>query len=392
MVGYFGLILDISEQHRAEKALRDSDERYRAFIEQSSEGIWRFELEQAIPIHLPTDEKIRLAYEYGYLAECNDAMARQYGLSSAAEITGARLGDLLVESDPRNYEFLKAFMESGYRIIDAESHEHDIEGRDRYFLNNFVGYIEDGKLVRAWGSQRDVSHRKEIERATARLASIVESSDDAIISKDLGGIITSWNKSAEKVFGYSAEEAIGRPVSILIPAHMVNEGSGILERIGRGESIQNYETVRRKKDGAEIFISLTVSPIRDADQKIIGASKIARDITASKRAEETLLENQVMLSMAMQSSRMGAWEQENATEIVHWSEELEEIFGLEPGTFPGTRSAFYDLIYEEDRQETWAEVETAIDEHRELQHRISLSSCRWQHPLDGRPRAGRLFG
>ena len=388
VVGYFGLILDIAEQHRAEKALRDSDERYRAFIEQSSEGIWRFELEEPIPIDLPTDEKIRLAYEYGYLAECNDAMARQYGLTSASEITGARLGDLLVESDPRNYEFLKAFMESDYRIIDAESYEHDIEGRDRYFLNNFVGYIEDDKLVRAWGSQRDVSHRKEIERATARLASIVESSDDAIISKDLGGIITSWNKSAERVFGYPAEEVIGRPVSILIPPHMVNEAPGILERIGRGESIQNYETIRRKKDGTEIFISLTVSPIRDADGNITGASKIARDITASKRAEEELLENQVMLSMAMQSSRMGAWEQENATEIVHWSEELEEIFGLEPGSFPGTRSAFYDLIHEEDRPEIWAEVETAIEERRsyniEFRFHHADGSIRW---MEGRGQA-----
>ena len=388
VVGYFGLILDISEQHRAEKALRDSDERYRAFIEQSSEGIWRFELEEPIPIALPTDEKIRLAYQHGYLAECNDAMARQYGLTSASEIKGARLGDLLVESDPRNYEFLKAFMESGYRIIDAESHEHDIEGRDRYFLNNFVGYIEDGKLVRAWGSQRDVTHRKEIERATARLASIVESSDDAIISKNLGGIITSWNKSAEKVFGYSAEEAIGRPVSILIPAYMINEGPGILERIGRGESIQNYETIRRKKDGAEIFISLTVSPIRDAAGTIIGASKIARDITASKRAEETLLENQLMLSMAMQSSRMGAWEQEFATDIVHWSEELEEIFGLEPGASPGTRSAFYELIHEEDRQEMWAGVETAIEERSsyniEFRFHHADGSVRW---MEGRGQA-----
>lgn len=388
VVGYFGLILDISDQHRAEKALRDSDERYRAFIEQSSEGIWRFELEKPIPIDLPTDEKIRLAYQHGYLAECNDAMARQYGLSSASEITGARLGDLLVESDPRNYEFLRAFMESGYRITDAESHEHDIDGHDRYFLNNFVGYIEDGKLIRAWGSQRDVTPRKEVERATARLAAIVESSDDAIISKDLNGIITSWNKSAEKVFGYTAEEVIGGPISILMPPDKEEEQPDILDRVRQGESIQNYETVRRRKDGTEIFISLTVSPIRDAAGTVIGVSKIARDISAAKRAEERLLENQVMLSMAMQSSRMGAWEQESATDIVHWSEELEEIFGLAPGTFPGSRSAFYELIHEEDRPELWAGVETAIEEHRayniEFRFHHSDGSIRW---MEGRGQA-----
>jgi PAS domain S-box-containing protein len=120
------------------------------------------------------------------------------------------------------------------------------------------------------------------------LASIVESSDDSIITKSLDGIIMSWNKSAERVFGYTAEEVVGKPVTILIPTELHDEEPGILARIRRGERIDHYETVRRRRDGSLIDISLTVSPVKDSQGKIVGASKIARDITERKRAEERI--------------------------------------------------------------------------------------------------------
>ena len=118
------------------------------------------------------------------------------------------------------------------------------------------------------------------------LASIIESSDDAILSKDLNGIITSWNKGAERLFGYTAEEAVGKSVTMLIPADRQDEEPTILDRIRRGERTDHYETIRQRKDGSLIDISLTVSPIRTPEGHIIGASKIARDITERKRAQE----------------------------------------------------------------------------------------------------------
>ena len=124
----------------------------------------------------------------------------------------------------------------------------------------------------------------------AFLASIVESSDDAIVSKDLDGIIDSWNKGAERMFGYAADEVIGKPVTILIPPHLQDEEATILGRIRSGERIEHYETVRQRKDGALIDISLTISPMRDAEGIIVGASKIARDITGRKVAEALLRE------------------------------------------------------------------------------------------------------
>lgn len=124
------------------------------------------------------------------------------------------------------------------------------------------------------------------EERSQWLASIVESSDDAIISTDLEGLITSWNKSAERIFGYTAEEAIGKPITIIQPAERQNAELAILERIRRGERIDHYETVRQRKDGELIAISLTVSPVRTLKEQIVGASKIARDISDRKRADE----------------------------------------------------------------------------------------------------------
>jgi PAS domain S-box-containing protein len=122
--------------------------------------------------------------------------------------------------------------------------------------------------------------------AAAWLAAIVESSDDAIVSKTLDGIVTSWNPAAERLFGYSADEIIGRPIATLAPPGRGNEMPAILERLRRGEKVDHFETVRRRKDGSLVDISLTVSPIRDETGRIVGASKIARDITARKQAEE----------------------------------------------------------------------------------------------------------
>jgi PAS domain S-box-containing protein len=146
-------------------------------------------------------------------------------------------------------------------------------------------YDASGALMGAVNMLIDISDRKRADVHAQHLASIVESSDDAIISKDLNGIITSWNRGAECLFGYTGDEVIGKPVTILIPADRLDEEPEILARIRRGERIDHYDTVRRRKDGSLIDISLTVSPLRDAAGRIIGASKIARDISERKRAQ-----------------------------------------------------------------------------------------------------------
>jgi PAS domain S-box-containing protein len=142
---------------------------------------------------------------------------------------------------------------------------------------------ETGTLIGAVNMLVDMTDRRRTEE---RLGAIIESSEDAVVSKNLDGVITSWNSGAERLFGYTAAEAIGRPVTMLMPPERVDEEPGIIARIRRGERIEHYDTVRRRKDGSPVDISLTVSPIRDSDGNIIGASKIARDITERKQAEQ----------------------------------------------------------------------------------------------------------
>ncbi len=150
-------------------------------------------------------------------------------------------------------------------------------------------FDDSGTLIGAVNMLVDMSEHQRAERVSCHLVAIVESSDDAIISKDLNGQITTWNQSAERLFGYAKNEVIGKPITILIPPERLHEETDILDRIRRGERIEHFETERRRKDGSLIDISLSISPVADESGRIIGASKIARDITEQKRREEQIV-------------------------------------------------------------------------------------------------------
>jgi PAS domain S-box-containing protein len=177
-----------------------------------------------------------------------------------------------------------------YRIVKADGKVGWLSGYGRVLDRQ-----ADGKVHRLINVVTDITERKQVEAALReseqRLrwqASIVESSDDAIISKNLDGIITSWNRGAERIFGYTAKEAIGEPITMVIPHDRQDEERVILTRIRRGERIEHFETVRQRKHGSLIVVSLTVSPVKNAEGKIVGASKIARDITEQKRTQEQI--------------------------------------------------------------------------------------------------------
>jgi len=144
----------------------------------------------------------------------------------------------------------------------------------------------DLKASLAESEAREASSRREAFEASAWLAAIVENSDDAILSKTLDGIIITWNRGAEKLFGYSADDAIGRPITIIIPEDRLHEEAEIIRQLRAGQSLAHFETVRRRKDGSLLDIALTVSPVKDAVGNVLGASKIARDISPAKRAAE----------------------------------------------------------------------------------------------------------
>ncbi|HEV2396931.1 MAG TPA: PAS domain S-box protein [Candidatus Sulfotelmatobacter sp.] len=166
---------------------------------------------------------------------------------------------------------------------------------------------ESGKLRSVLESNRDITEAKRAAEAQSRLAAIVESSDDAIVSKDLDGIITSWNKAAERIFGYTANEAIGQSITLIIPPDRKDEEKGILARISRGERIEHFETVRQRKDGTRFHVSVTISPVRGLSGQVIGASKVARDITAQKRTEQALRESQQLYQAVTDASPVMIW-------------------------------------------------------------------------------------
>ena len=192
---------------------------------------------------------------------------------------------------PRLWTLLKETIsdDSEFQTLEVE-HDFPALGRRTVLLDARRLYREGNPGHMILLAFQDITERKEAEVAKVRLAAIVESSDDAIISKDLNGVISSWNHGAEQLFGYRGSEIIGKPITLLIPPDRQDEEAVILARIRRGERIEHYETVRQCKDGRLVDISLTVSPIRDSEGRIIGASKIARDITRRKQIETALHE------------------------------------------------------------------------------------------------------
>lgn len=184
------------QQSTAHETLKQSEERYKAFIAQSTEGIWRFELEKPLSIKWPVKKQLDHTFTYAYLAECNDAMAKMYGYTKAEEIIGARLTDMLIPSDPNNVEYIKTFITSNYKLNDMETREIDKHGNIHIFENNLVGIVENGFVSRAWGTQRDITKQKLEEERQAFLEKVnnklVSSLDHHVTLKEIAQLIVPY--------------------------------------------------------------------------------------------------------------------------------------------------------------------------------------------------------
>jgi len=222
------------------------------------------------------------------IASWNHGAERMYGYT-AEEAVGHK-ANMLIPPDRQDEEpLILNRLQRGERV----EHFETIRRRKNGTLIDVSLTISPinnaaGKLIGVTKISRDITERKHSEEAVQLSSAIVDSSNDAIISKDLNGRIKSWNKSAERLFGYTSEEAIGQPITMLIPTDRLDEEIAILARLRRGERVDHFVTIRRRKDGSLVDISLTVSPVKDLQGKVVGASKIARDITGRKSAEATM--------------------------------------------------------------------------------------------------------
>lgn len=235
-----------------------------------------------------TDDVIISKTLDGIITSWNKSAERIFGYS-AREAIGSHITLIIPRDRWEEENEILARLRRGERLDHFDTVRQCKDG-SLIDISLTISPVKDstGRVVGASKVAREITERKRAERSTALLAAIVDSSDDAIVSKTLDGIITSWNKSAQQMFGYTADEAVGKHVTLIIPRDRWDEEADIISRLRRGERVDHFQTIRRRKDGSLVDVSLTISPVKDSSGHIIGASKVARDITAQVRATEAL--------------------------------------------------------------------------------------------------------
>jgi PAS domain S-box-containing protein len=350
---FVGVIEDVSLRREVEDRFRESSQRLQLALSAGELGDWSWDART---------DTITLG------PRASDV----FGLPRGEAITWTALRELLHEQDR---ERARLAVEAALRDHTDYSLQHRIRrtsGEEAWVDAKGRGiYHTDGSVDGMIGVVQDVTERRRLEASRFRLAAVVETSDDAIVSKTLTGIITTWNRAAQRMFGYTEEEVVGRSVTILIPQSRLHEEAEILARLVAGQRIDHFETMRLRKDGTEFPVSLTVSPIKDDEGNIIGVSKIARDITTKRQAEDALRDETRVLNLLNETGRSIAGDLDLQSIVQTVTDSARQLTGAEFGAF------FYNVT--DERGDTY-QLYTLSGAPREAFEKF------------GHPRATPLFG
>src|SRR5579862_8008312 len=289
-----GMAHDITEKRRAEIALQRREEDYRRFVAQSSEGIFREDLDAPVPINLPEDELIHRIIHSSSMAECNDAMAKMYGFTSGRELLGKRLTEMLVADDPNNIEMTREYIRSGFRVVDRESHEIDVDGNPKVFRNSMTGIVEDGMLVRTWGIQRDVTEHVKAEEGRNKAERSLAQSEERFRVALKDSPITVFNQDCDLRYtwiynpqSYWQVEAIGKTDAEIIGAKKAESLIGLKRRVLK-TGVAMREDVVIPQDGKNRAFDITIEPLFGADGSVVGITGTSMDIARFREMADRL--------------------------------------------------------------------------------------------------------
>ncbi|MDP9900744.1 PAS domain S-box protein [Variovorax ginsengisoli] len=342
VTGCFITIRDITPQMRAAEALRISNQRLGKFFHSEMMGSIYWEIG-------------------GLITEANDRFLRMVGYTRdellAGQVSWSALTPLAYRS--LDEEALAQLNSEGV----GNPYEKEFIRKDGTRIPVLIGSARlDNDLREGTAYVLDMTDRKQAEVGIQRLAAIVESSNDAIVGKTLDGCITSWNAAAQTIFGYTADEAIGKYVQMLIPPERQSEETRILGEVAAGKSVPAFDTVRLRRDGEPIDVSITVSPIRDGEGRVVGASKIARDVSAQRRAETALRNSEERLRFTLEAAHIGDWDLDLDTGVMRHSARHDQCFGYAEPQADWNFDKFIQHVHPEDRSHVKQTLDSAVTE------------------------------
>ncbi|WP_205512940.1 PAS domain S-box protein [Longitalea arenae] len=313
---------------KVRQELQEVTDRYKTFVQQSSEIIWRCELPTPISINDPEEKQLQELFD-GYLAECNDQMAHFYGFENTAGIIGKKVSVFFDPKEPVTEQVVREFIQQGYKIYRRLSMHFDHQGNKRYFINNLVGIVENGKLLRVWTTQNEITQLRMAEKANRYQASVLENVFDAILSTGPDFLIKSWNQAAEKLYGISAETVMGHTIQEFISFTYHNTSRDkLLEELYATGACSGEVSFVRPADGKKIIISCAVTLLKNNKGHITDIISINKDITERKQAEQAIREGEKRFRQFADAAPVIIWVADDADNTIYVNKCFEQFTGI----------------------------------------------------------------